>query len=99
MRMGWLLCFLLVPVLPAQPAPQAVAPSLVEVRKTMGLPSTDAVRGQKDTVGFASRADQMAKIWDWSAQPPFPETFGARPAPGVLGAICPHDDYLYAGRV
>ncbi|HEX9011218.1 MAG TPA: AmmeMemoRadiSam system protein B [Holophagaceae bacterium] len=75
------------------------APTLAEVRGAMGLPSTDTVRGQQDTVGFASRADQMAKVWDWSAQPPAPEALGPLPAPGVPGLICPHDDYLYAGRM
>ena len=81
-------------------APQPTAPpSLVEVRKAMGIPSTDEVRGQQDAVGFASRADQMAKVWDWSAQPPAPEALGPLPAPGVPGVICPHDDYLFAGRV
>jgi AmmeMemoRadiSam system protein B len=41
----------------------------------------------------------MAKVVEWSALPPAPEALGPRPAPGVAGAICPHDDYLYAGRV
>lgn len=90
----------LVLLLPAlTPRARAQAPSLAEVRRTMGIPSTDAVRGQKDTVGFASRPDQMAQVWDWSARPPLPESFGRLPAPGVMGVICPHDDYLYAGRV
>lgn len=81
-------------------APQATAPpSLSEVRKAMGIPSTDEVRGQQDAVGFASRPDQMAKVWDWSALPPAPEALGPLPAPGVPGVICPHDDYLFAGHV
>jgi AmmeMemoRadiSam system protein B len=80
--------------------PQAVPPSLEEVRKGMGIPSVALdLRGQQDAVGFASRADQMAKVWDLSAAPPAPESLGDLPAPGVAGAICPHDDYLYAGRV
>lgn len=79
--------------------PPASRPGLAEVRRSMGIPSTDTVRGQKDTVGFASRPDQMAQVWEWSARPPLPETFGPLPAPGVLGVISPHDDYLYAGRV
>ena len=79
--------------------PPAPRPTLGEVRKGMGIPSTDEVRGQQDAIGFASRADQMTRVWEWSAQPPLPEAFGPRPAPGVLGAICPHDDYLFAGRV
>ena len=79
--------------------PPASRPSLAEVRRSMGIPSTDTVRGQKDTVGFASRPDQMARVWEWSARPPLPEAFGPLPGPGVLGVISPHDDYLYAGRV
>jgi len=84
-----------------QAAAQAVGPipTLEEVRRTMGIPSTEALRGQQDAVGFASRADQMAKVWELSALPPAPESFGLPVGPGVLGAICPHDDYLFAGRV
>ncbi|HEX7596912.1 MAG TPA: hypothetical protein VF518_01790, partial [Polyangia bacterium] len=79
--------------------PPAPRPSLAEVRKGMGIPSTDEIRGQQDAIGFASRADQMAQVWEWSARPPLPEALGPKPAPGVLGVICPHDDYLFAGRV
>jgi len=82
--------------LPPQPT---APPSLAEARKAMGTPSTDGVRGQQDAVGFASRPDQMAQVWAWSAQPPAPEALGPLPAPGVPGVICPHDDYLFAGRV
>jgi AmmeMemoRadiSam system protein B len=74
-------------------------PGLAEVRRTMGIPSTDEVRGQQDAVGFAFRPNQMAKVWDWSTQPPLPEALGPLPAPGVPGVLCPHDDYLFAGRV
>ena len=74
-------------------------PTLEEVRKTMGIPSQGDLRGQQDTIGFASKPEQMAKVWERSALPPDPESFGPRPAPGVAGLICPHDDYLYAGRV
>lgn len=80
-------------------APPTPRPSLDEVRKAMGIPSTDEIRGQQDIIGFASRADQMARVWEWSAQPPLPEALGPKPASGVVGAICPHDDYLFAGRV
>lgn len=83
----------------AQPAP-SVPPTLDEVRKGMGIPSVgNDLRGQQDAVGFASRPDQMARVWDLSAAPPAPERLGSPPAPGVAGVICPHDDYLYAGRV
>lgn len=79
--------------------PPSPRPSLAEVRKGMGIPSTDQVRGQQDVIGFASRPDQMAKVWEESAQPPAPEALGTLPVPGVPGIICPHDDDLYAGRV
>ena len=80
--------------------PQAAPPTLEEVRRGMGIPSVGLdLRGQQDAVGFASRPDQMAKVWELSAAAPAPESLGDLPAPGVAGAICPHDDYLYAGRV
>jgi AmmeMemoRadiSam system protein B len=65
----------------------------------MGIPSTDAIRGQKDSVGFASSAAQMAEVWDLSPSGPRPDEWGEAPTGPVWGALCPHDDYLYAGRV
>jgi MEMO1 family protein len=66
----------------------------------MNIPSVSLdLRGQVDSVGFASTAPQMAKVWELSATPPAPDSFGVVPAPGVAAVICPHDDYLYAGRV
>jgi AmmeMemoRadiSam system protein B len=87
--------------LAGQAAPQAPGPvpTLEEVRKAMGIPSTDSLRGQQDAVGFASTAEQMAKVWALAEAPPAPEGFGPLPGPGVVGAILPHDDYLFAGRV
>jgi AmmeMemoRadiSam system protein B len=92
----------LVPALAAaqaalQAAP-AAPPTLAEVRAAMGIPSTGDMRGQQDTVGFASTAAQMARTWELSATPPRPEPLGPAPAGRVAGVICPHDDYLYAGR-
>src|SRR5262245_13120161 len=74
-------------------------PTLEETRAKMGIASTDKLRGQLDAVGFASTAEQMKKTWDLSAEGPAPESLGPAPEPGVLGALSPHDDYLYAGRV
>lgn len=91
--------------LPAQAAlnlvlpPGTSAPSLEQTRSEMAIPSEGDLRGQKDALGFASRAEQMAKVWELSAAEPFPEALGPRPEPGVSGIICPHDDYLCAGRV
>ncbi len=81
-----------------QPVPPK-RPALEEVRKTMGIPSQGDLRGQQDVVGFASRPDQMARVWERSALLPAPEALGPMPAPGVAALICPHDDYVYAGRI
>lgn len=81
---------------PAQGGP----PTLEEVRRQMGIPSLGhTMRGQRDTVGFAFASKQMEAVWELSATPPAPEHLGDPPAPGVAGVICPHDDYMYAGRV
>jgi AmmeMemoRadiSam system protein B len=79
--------------------PSTTPPTLEEIRKGMGIASHDDVRGQQDAVGFASTAEQMARVWDLSMSPPPPESFGPVPKPGVAGILSPHDDYLYAGRV
>src|SRR5437763_16892505 len=65
----------------------------------MGTPSSNDVRGQRDTVGYATTREAMARVWELSAQGPMPESFGEKVAPGVLGVIGPHDDYIYAARV
>ncbi len=83
-------------------APKTVPParpSLEEVRRGMGIASSDDVRGQRDAVGFASTPEGMAKVWELSAQQPRPESFGEPVAPGVIGVLGPHDDYIYAARV
>jgi AmmeMemoRadiSam system protein B len=74
-------------------------PTLADARKEMGIASTDALRGQLDTVGYASKPEDMAKVWELAATPPLPTSLGAKPAPGVAGLIGPHDDYVYAARV
>lgn len=83
------------PVLP----PGNIAPTPEETRTGMGIPSAGEVRGQRDIVGFASRADQMATVWESAEAAPAPEPLGPKPSPGVSGILCPHDDYLCAGRV
>jgi MEMO1 family protein len=72
---------------------------LEEVRAQMGIASTDAVRGQRDAVGYATTPAAMAQVWELSAQGPMPESLGGKAAPGAIGVIGPHDDYVYAARV
>jgi AmmeMemoRadiSam system protein B len=79
--------------------PAAARPTLDEVRRQMGIASTDEVRGQRDTVGYPATAEAMAKAWELSAQGPQPESLGGTAQPGVLGVVGPHDDYVYAARV
>jgi AmmeMemoRadiSam system protein B len=52
-----------------------------------------------DGIGFALRAEQMARVWELSASPPEPEALSPSPAPGVAAVISPHDDFIYAGRI
>jgi len=89
-------------LLPAQARavqPQGPPPTAEEVRAAMGIPSSGQLRGQLDVVGFASTPEQMSRVWELSAAPPQPTSLGPVPPPGVVTVICPHDDYLYAGRV
>lgn len=65
----------------------------------MGIPSTGEIRGQKDAVGFASTAEGMALVWKLSEAPPPPEKLGEVPSASIVGVVCPHDDYVYAGRM
>ena len=73
------------------------------VRARMAIPSDRLhLRGQRDGIGFARDATTMAAVWNAAAQPPHPASLGPDPGPEdrpIVGAIAPHDDYLYAGRV
>ena len=63
-----------------------------------------SLRMQKDTVGYATRPDQVEafiKLVDSLEAPRFASNAKAFPIMKkrpMIGAICPHDDYLYAGR-
>ncbi len=83
----------------AQTPVPAPPPSPADVRAGMGIPSTAGLRGQQDTVGFASTAAQMAAVWEQSGPLLPEERLQPPPERGVVGAICAHDDYLYAARV
>jgi AmmeMemoRadiSam system protein B len=62
------------------------------------LPVASSAQGTKpirDTVGFCWNARQMERLVDYLKSI---ETDPAAP-PGIVAAISPHDDYLYAARV
>jgi MEMO1 family protein len=65
----------------------------------MSTPSTADVRGQRDTVGYATTREAMARVWELSSQPPAPPSFGNKAGAGVYAVIGPHDDYIYTARV
>jgi AmmeMemoRadiSam system protein B len=75
--------------------PGAARPTAEQLRKEMGIPSTGDLRGQLDNVGYGSKPEQMAKAWAVTAPP----ADAKGPAPGVLGAIAPHDDWVFTARV
>ncbi|MGD1047416.1 MAG: AmmeMemoRadiSam system protein B [Candidatus Krumholzibacteriaceae bacterium] len=68
------------------------------------VPPQNALRMQKDTVGYATRPAQVEafiKLVDSLEAPHFAANAKAFPVMKkrpMIGAICPHDDYLYAGR-
>ena len=74
-------------------------PTLASVRHDMVIPSAGDTRGRVDSSGYALGPAQMAKTWELSAVGPPPDSLGTSPGPGVFCAICPHDDFNFAGRV
>lgn len=65
----------------------------------MGIPSEGELRCQRDAVGFATNAEAMAAVWQLAEAPPPPERLAPIPSEGIVGVVCPHDDYIYAGRM
>jgi MEMO1 family protein len=82
-----------------RPASGPERPTLASVRHDMVIPSAGDTRGRVDSSGYALGPVQMAKTWELSGLPPSPDSLGTSPGPGVFGAICPHDDFNFAGRV
>jgi len=75
------------------------------VLRRISLPSSGSVRGLVDTTGFAHRADQMdrvvpfAKEMEASLVAENERQFGLSNRTRFVFGICPHDDYMLAGRV
>ncbi len=68
-------------------------------------PPPAGVRAQVDTVGFANYPADMAAVFDaataaeGAAVAARRAELGIAPDQGWVAAVCPHDDYVYAGRV
>lgn len=74
-------------------------PTADSIRSIMAIPSRGHVRGRIDSSSYTIHPAQMAKVWELATAPPAPDSFGAVPAPGVAGILCPHDEFDFAGRV
>jgi AmmeMemoRadiSam system protein B len=87
--------------------------SLLVLSITIGAPGSDSpaaagppssIRAQKDTIGYATRPDQveaLVRLVDSLEAGRYASNAAAFPLmrkEPMIGAICPHDDYLYAGR-
>lgn len=106
MRWGLVSCVFALVVSCASPvAAGEIDPAIQELLDNVGIQATLTQRGQVDTVGFATRAGQMDSVLarcDALAGPQR-RLLGERPgwdedAP-LVAAVCPHDDYYYAGRL
>ncbi|MFH1862974.1 MAG: AmmeMemoRadiSam system protein B [bacterium] len=80
-------------------------PTIQELLNQVGIPPQGDQRGQMDTVGFASRAEQMDAVMAQCQSLALPrqqelaEKHHGAEKTAFTGGICPHDDYIYAGRL
>ncbi len=71
---------------------------------TAGIKSDGDRRGQMDIIGFASTAEQMNEVMRQCSKLAKPaaaslsEKTGWKEDAPLIAAVCPHDDYYYAGR-
>jgi AmmeMemoRadiSam system protein B len=82
-----------------------VHPSVRDLLDNVGIKPTLTQRGQVDTVGFVTRAGQMDSVLaqcDTLAAPQrrlLEERQAWAENSTLVAAVCPHDDYYYAGRL
>jgi AmmeMemoRadiSam system protein B len=80
-------------------------PTPRELLDAVGIPPTDTQRGQMDIVGFASTSEQMLSVVARSMEMAAPTQdvlrgkYGWGDNTAFSAAVCPHDDYYYAGRL
>lgn len=80
-------------------AAEVSPPTRAQVETVMGLVSEgDVSRGQLDTVGFVVTAEQAEDVVTTARRLEGLDT-DDDPPPPLAGAVCPHDDHLYAARV
>jgi AmmeMemoRadiSam system protein B len=80
-------------------------PTPEELLSAVGIPPTETQRGQMDIVGFASTSEQMLAVVAQSMalaashQDVLRGNHGWGDNTAFSAAVCPHDDYYYAGRL
>lgn len=80
-------------------------PTPQELLDAVGIPPADGRRGQMDTVGFATTTEQMLSVVAQGMALATPRQDVLRGEHGwgdttaFRAAVCPHDDYYYAGRL
>jgi len=76
-----------------------------DLLKAVGIPSEKGLRGQADAVGFVTTAAQMDSVLEQCralAAPRCADLYarnGWDDNTSFSAAVCPHDDYYYAGRL
>lgn len=80
-------------------------PTVQELLENVGIKPSGDQRGQMDTIGFASAAGQMDEVVAQSAalaaarRSRLYEEQDWTDETSFVAAVCPHDDYSYAGRL
>lgn len=99
-----LLCSLTMMLLAAALA-AAQDPAVKQLLDQVGIKPQGEQRGQMDIVGFATTAEQMDEVLAQCRQLAQPwqnllqNRYGWDEETSFIAAVCPHDDYYYAGRL
>jgi AmmeMemoRadiSam system protein B len=87
-------------------APNAAEdPAVRQLLDQVGIKPQGDQRGQMDVVGFASTAEQMNEVISQAAasakeqKETLERRHGWNDETAFIAGICPHDDYVYAGRL
>jgi AmmeMemoRadiSam system protein B len=82
-----------------------MAGDVQDLLDAVGIKPREGLRGQADTVGFVTRAEQMDSVLAQCRALAAPRRDALRGEHGwdddtaFSAAVCPHDDYYYAGRL
>jgi len=104
-NIAWLLVALALLMGRPAAAPPEKTPTPADLLAQVGIPPDGRHRGQMDIVGFASNAVQMDAVLDQcrrlaaAREDQLRRRYGWADDTHFVAAVCPHDDYGYAGRL